>query len=138
MLNDSLLFDDISWNHSFSPCHLTTPEAIHNAKFTVFISQNLLQLFIIKSGMWLIQENLKDTVSICNQWARFLGINEIKMRPITHNKRLAHLISFRSSRPDKRCSAKKVLLEISQNTQENTCARVSVLIKLQACNLQLY
>ena len=34
------------------------------------------------------------------------------------------------------CSVKKVFLEISQNSQENTCARVSVLTKLQAhaCN----
>ena len=32
-----------------------------------------------------------------------------------------------------RCSIKKVFLEISQNAQENTCARVSFLIKL-ACN----
>ena len=31
-----------------------------------------------------------------------------------------------------RCSVKKVFLEISQNSQENTCARVSFLIKLQA------
>ena len=30
-----------------------------------------------------------------------------------------------------RCSTKKVFLEISQNSQENTCARVSSLIKLQ-------
>ena len=30
------------------------------------------------------------------------------------------------------CSVKKVLLEISQNSQEKTCARVSFLIKLQA------
>ena len=29
---------------------------------------------------------------------------------------------------------KKVFLEISQNSQENICARVSFLIKLQACN----
>ena len=29
---------------------------------------------------------------------------------------------------------KMVLLEISQNSQENTCARTSFLIKLQACN----
>ena len=29
------------------------------------------------------------------------------------------------------CSAKKVFFEISQNSQENTCARVSFLIKLQ-------
>ena len=35
-----------------------------------------------------------------------------------------------------RCSVKKVFLEISQTSQENTCARVSFLIKLQAsiCN----
>ena len=36
----------------------------------------------------------------------------------------------------RRCSVKKVFLEISQNLQENTCARVYFLIKLQAsaCN----
>ena len=32
-----------------------------------------------------------------------------------------------------RCSVKKVFLEISQNSQENNCAIVSFLIKLQAC-----
>ena len=31
-----------------------------------------------------------------------------------------------------RCFVKKVFLEILQNSQENTCARVSFLIKLQA------
>ena len=35
-------------------------------------------------------------------------------------------------------SAKKVFLEILQYLQENTCARVSILIKLQAFSLQLY
>ena len=30
------------------------------------------------------------------------------------------------------CSVRKVFLEISQNSRENTCARVSILIKLQA------
>ena len=33
-----------------------------------------------------------------------------------------------------RCSVKKIFLENSQNSQENTCARVSFLIKLQACH----
>ena len=33
-----------------------------------------------------------------------------------------------------RCSVKKVFLEISQYLQENICAGVSSLIKLQACN----
>ena len=32
----------------------------------------------------------------------------------------------------RRCSVKKVSLEITQHLQENTCARVSFLIKLQA------
>ena len=34
-----------------------------------------------------------------------------------------------------RCSVEKVFLAISQNLQENTCARVSFLIKLQALGL---
>ena len=33
---------------------------------------------------------------------------------------------------------KKVFLEISQNLLENTCARDSFLMKLQALDLQLY
>ena len=47
--------------------------------------------------------------------------------------------SFRKILPEavaRRCSVKKVLIEISQNSQRNTCAGVSFLIKLQAsaCN----
>ena len=34
------------------------------------------------------------------------------------------------------CSAKKVSLKISQNSQESTCARVSFLTKLQPSDLQ--
>ena len=33
---------------------------------------------------------------------------------------------------------KKVFLEITQNSQGNTCAKVSFLVKLQASGLQLY
>ena len=36
------------------------------------------------------------------------------------------------------CSVKKVLLEILQNSQENTRTRVSFLITLPAWGLQLY
>ena len=36
------------------------------------------------------------------------------------------------------CSVVKVFVEISQNSQENTCARASILINLQAWGLQLY
>ena len=37
-----------------------------------------------------------------------------------------------------RYSVKKVFLEISQNSQENTCFRISFLIKFQAWGLQRY
>ena len=37
-----------------------------------------------------------------------------------------------------RCSVKKVFLKISQNSQENTCARVYFLTKLQTWGLHLY
>ena len=36
------------------------------------------------------------------------------------------------------CSVERVFLEISQNLQENSSARVSILIKLLASGLQLY
>ena len=45
-------------------------------------------------------------------------------------------LKFCSSRPEG--FYRKVLLEISQNLQENTCVRVSLLMKLQAWSLQLY
>ena len=38
----------------------------------------------------------------------------------------------------RRCYVKKTFLEISQNSHENTCARASFSIKLQASDLQLY
>ena len=48
------------------------------------------------------------------------------------------LLSILSEPVVQRCSVKKVLLEISQNSQENSCARDSFLTKLQALGLQLY
>ena len=39
-------------------------------------------------------------------------------------------VEIKSSRPE--CSVKTVFLKISQNSQEDACARVSFLIKLQA------
>ena len=46
---------------------------------------------------------------------------------------LTEVITFRGS-----FSVKKVLVENFQNSQENTPARASFLIKLQASDLQLY
>ena len=47
-----------------------------------------------------------------------------------------NMSTYRSSNPEVLC--KKAVLEVSQNSQKNKCARVSFLIKLQARGLQLY
>ena len=52
---------------------------------------------------------------------------------LSHELLLAKLHAEAVSR---RCSVKKMLLKISQNLQENTCARTSFLTKLQARWLQ--
>ena len=52
----------------------------------------------------------------------------------THYHILPSSIYKISEAVGQRCSTKKVFLEISENSQENTCSRVSFLIKLQACN----
>ena len=46
-------------------------------------------------------------------------------------------VSWTSRSSHRRCSVKKSVLS-SQNSQENTCVRVSFLIKLQVSGLQLY
>ena len=42
-----------------------------------------------------------------------------------------YMLSQQEEAVVQRCSVKEVFLEISQNSQENTCARVSFLIKLE-------
>ena len=63
-----------------------------------------------------------------------LLIHEFKnFAKLCYNCQLLFLKTFSTS-SHKGCSVKKVFLEISQNSQENTCARASFLIKLQACS----
>ena len=79
-------------------------------------------------------------------FARKLSERNIKSLKSIQNKKLFVNIQVKimlqknlaSEAVVQRCSVKKVFLEISQNTQENTCTRVSFLIKLQASGLQLY
>ena len=56
---------------------------------------------------------------------------------ITVVGKITHRIPAITNCSHQRCSVKKVFLEISQNSQENTCARVSFLIKLQAASATL-
>ena len=62
--------------------------------------------------------------------------------------KIVHIKTFRLSKKNnilvmseviiRRCSVKKVFLEISQNSQESNCTRISFLIRQQALGLQLY
>ena len=47
------------------------------------------------------------------------------------------LLTVQKQPPEVFCK-KKVFLEISKNSQENTCARDSFLIKMQVWGMQLY
>ena len=62
-----------------------------------------------------------------------------KMRKVFKKKKLMGLVEkeWCLEAVVQSCSVKKVFIEISQNSQENTCARDSFLIKLQAEGLQL-
>ena len=62
---------------------------------------------------------------IINIWFTYVPLKKLKKLPIV-------IIKWTAEAVTQRCSIKKVFLEISQNSQENTCARVSFLIKLQA------
>ena len=55
----------------------------------------------------------------------------------TNHLKVLHTFLYPEALVQRR-SVKKAFLEISQNSQENTCARDSFLIKLQALSLQLY
>ena len=65
----------------------------------------------------------------------FCGTFNVTTTTILNKKCLtdSHMMNFLSDiikkQPSHRCSVKKVFLEISHNSQENTCARVSYLIK---------
>ena len=58
-----------------------------------------------------------------------LMISLLKLLPVSI---ITTAITIYSEAVFQKCSVKKVFLEMSQNSQENTCARVSFLIKLQA------
>ena len=53
--------------------------------------------------------------------------------PVARNLRLFSIAYVRVRSSHRRCAIKKGVLKISQNSLENTCARVSFLVKLLAC-----
>ena len=82
----------------------------------------------------IIKSDLSDLLSI------FFSVSALKSpqcsTPLEIRKRIfnkSNLASFKDPEAVvQNCSVKKVFLEISQNSQKITCAKVSFLIKLQA------
>ena len=65
------------------------------------------------------------------------------MLNVSEKSLLNHFVTFLAAQGStdavvQRCFVKKVFLKIPQNSQEKTCAGVTLLIKLQASGLQLY
>ena len=62
----------------------------------------------------------------------YIPFNVKEFQYITFPSKQCMTSLIKGSSSHQRCSLKKGFLEISQNSQENNCARVSFLIKLQA------
>ena len=96
-----------------------------------YVYLTIWSIFLIKNSVFAIVQNLGS--------AKLLIINiQWPTESVSggYSVLIFKFCVIRSSR--QRCSVKKVFLEISQNSQENICARASILIKLQASGLQLY
>ena len=87
-------------------------------------------LLLVLHRVW-FQQNEPKIITVWNNYGRAV---EIVKRSIMYT----FSVSFHATEAVvQRCSVKKLFLEISQNWQENTCAWVSFLIKLQGSGLFL-
>ena len=134
------------WNKKhFTLCHKCslldlTKQNSKNAAYKTF----KLQLFIFWKFSVLCHNNKNYLVELTE--SLLMVIDRLKMKQTSHPSLSVSLLLISDTifskwvtkeAVAKRYSVKKVFLEISQNSQENTCARVSFLIKLQAWGLQL-
>ena len=81
---------------------------------------------------------IKEVVGFFSTTFGFFNVLNVNEKSL-----LNHFVTFLAAQGStdavvQRCFVKKVFLKIPQNLQEKTCARVTLLIKLQASGLQLY
>ena len=70
-------------------------------------------------------------IPVENSWTIILQKNSKSLLLNIKTKATQDTVQFFTEAVVRRCSAKKVFLKISHNSQETTCARASFLIKLQ-------
>ena len=106
------------------------------SSFLVYFCFFLLVFFNFMLWKWSwklrLKTNLKNPVETLFTTTQPSGLASIEIFTL---KQVLQLLPEGAVR---RCSIEKVFVEISQNSQQNNCARVSFLIKLQSSNLQLY
>ena len=106
-----------------------------------FLNKNYpVDRFNVKNFLELFEQKLKDCFLMDRKKKKLFRENKHpdKTNIKTLESRCGRKFpaSDRSSHPEMFCE--KLFLEISQNSKENTCARVSFVIKLQASGLHLY
>ena len=121
----------------------------HSSKNTLFTHQTLIYIYIyiykisicwstLKLRLFDVENETKSDVGFSALHnVNTMSYPDVETTPKQRSPTLIQPSCNRSSHP--RCSAKKVFLEILQNSHESTCARISFLIKFQATwGLQLY
>ena len=130
--------------------YISKHRAKENEVLAIFILQETKNSNLFDKNC--THENVKCHIPHEESWLR-----RIMIKQVNYNNRVTisstyifwqklNLLTFKASLEEVivmhavagRCIVKKVLSEISQNSQENICVRVSFLIKLQTWVLQLF
>ena len=122
-------------NQSFSPPSFDHHHALPGAFYFIsaLVALGLMQLLKNNTdGIYIHIFNIQMPINFLMK--SFLKTTSCRLTYIILMNRIRLLIEAVAQR----CSVKKAFSEFSLNSQENTCARVSFLIKLQATGLQLY
>ena len=124
----------IYWNVG-SAFYPILPESFSNSysftllqEFTPFYPQPVLYE---RKHFCSILTDLSNLLFFLNQkFPFFKGCEECSYKTVSKNAEAA-ILKCSSEAVAQRCSVKKMFLEILQTSQESTCAKVSLLIKLQ-------
>ena len=119
---------EISKNNFFTEHLRTTASDCLKIKYLITYKLNL-----IKTDLLCQMFSFHQTINVCQllMLCKLQTFVANSMGGYSSIERIRRLIQILAQAVARRCSVKKVFLEISQNLQENTCARDSFLIKLQ-------
>ena len=134
--------DEYSEYHKVIFLDYRSPRSIKQILLSGQLEIYFIAMKCIYNTNWpILNLDVNETVSNCRITVCVFKNNMTKcIRCIRRNRIdiFGIILSQQSEAVARTCSVKKVFLKISQNSEENTCTRVSFLIKLKASGLQLY